>query len=225
MTLIPCPGCNAAISSAASACPHCGQPAPGFAQVAPDAPYAGLRGLAVEGGFALETPVTPATLVDTVAAGELHAMAIHKLVLLDVFTLGFYKIFWFYRNWRRVRERTGKSLSPFWRSLFAPLWGFSFFDEVDDQARAVGVGFGWTPLALGLLYFALSVAVRLPDPWWLATILTVLVLVPVQHTINALAARRGVRPDASFQAKHIAVCVVGGIFLVLAVLGTLLPPE
>jgi hypothetical protein len=220
MTLIPCPGCNAAISSAASACPHCGRPAP-----APDAAYAGLRGLAVEGGFILEAPAAPVDTVETVTAGELHPMAIHKLLLLDVCTLGFYKIFWFYRNWRRVRERTGKSLSPFWRSLFAPLWGFSFFDEVDDQARAAGVGFGWTPVALGLLYFVLSVAVRLPDPWWLATILTVLVLVPVQHTINALAARRDVRPDASFQAKHIAVCVVGGIFLVLAVLGTLLPPE
>lgn len=64
---------------------------------------------------------------------------------------------------------------------------------------------------------------RLPDPWWLVTYLSCLVLVPVQVTINRMAARRGVRPDASLQAKHIVVIAVGSILWLLVIVGTFFP--
>jgi hypothetical protein len=152
MSLIPCPGCLAAISDAAAECPHCRRRAVAVAAPPREAAYFGLRGMAVEGGFTAETPAAPVPSVDTVITGELHPLAIHKLLLLDVLTLGLYKIFWFYRNWVRVRERTRQSLNPFWRSFFAPLWAFSFFEEVRRQARDAGVVVGWSPLALAILY-------------------------------------------------------------------------
>jgi hypothetical protein len=228
MALISCPDCGSPVSDAAPACVHCGRPMGARPeQPAPQPPGWGLRGAAVEGPF-VAAPVQPAFLevpVETSTVGELHPMAVHKLVLMSICTFGIYELFWFYRNWSRVRERTGRALSPFWRSVFAPLWGYSFFDEVEAQALAARIDPGWSPLVLGLLYFVLHALWRLPDPWWLVSFLSVLTLVPVQGTINELAARRGVRPDSSFQAKHVAVLVVGGICLLLALVGTFLPPE
>ena len=228
MALISCPDCGAPVSDAAPACIHCGRPmAARPEQPAAQPPAWGLRGAAVEAPYPPVPVEVPGPAIPEVASavGELHAMSVHKLVLMSVCTFGVYEIFWFYRNWSRVRER-GRSVSPFWRSFFAPIWGYSFFEEVEDQALAARMGsVGWSPLALGLLFFLLSALWRLPDPWWLVTYLSVLTLVPVQGTINELAARRGVRPDSSFEGKHIAVIVVGGILLLLVLVGLFLPPE
>jgi hypothetical protein len=196
--------------------------APAAQPVAQPPNWGSLRGAAVDGSYVQAS--APAPMVEVVSAvGELHPLAIHKLLVLSLFSFGLYEVYWCYRNWSRVRERTGSGISPFWRAFFSPLWGFSLFDEVDDQARAAGVHVGWSPLGLGILFFLLSVLWKLPDPWWLVTHLSCLVLVPVQLTINRMAARRGVRPDASLQVKHVAVIAIGGILWLLVILGTFFP--
>jgi hypothetical protein len=220
MALVSCPDCDASVSDASRECIHCGRPLAPSVVEAPAPPYGGLRGAAIDGYPAPPMPTPPSPPVSE--AGELHAVEVFKLLLLSIVTLGMYEIFWFYRNWSRVRER-GRDISPFWRAFFSPLWCFSLFDEVRDQADAAQVKVRWPPIPLALAYFVLSVVWRLPDPWWLLTFVSVLPMVPVQLTINELAVRRGVRPDATLNAKHIVVIVVGGIVLFLGVLGTIFP--
>jgi hypothetical protein len=226
MSLISCPDCAASVSDAALECPHCGRSAPSSNPAPPPEPsFYGLRGLAVERGFTPE-PVPDAEVdADPIATGELHPVAIHKLLLLSVLTLGLYNVFWFYRNWVRLRERTGQRLSPFWRSFFSVLWASTLFGEVKRQARDADVRSGWSPLGLALVYLGLTSLWRLPTGWALLGYLTVLALVPVQHTINRLAAERGAKPDASFRLAHVPVFVLGGIFLLLVVIGSLMPAE
>jgi hypothetical protein len=205
MALVTCGACERQVSDTAQECVHCGNPLPASAP-------AGVAPPVVEA-----QPVA--------ADDELHPLAIHKLVLLSLCTLGVYELFWFYRNWNRVRERTGRSLSPFWRALFAPIWSYSLFDEVAEQARAAQVHVGWSPMVHALAFFLLGAFWRLPQPWSLLSLFSFLPLIPAQQTINEMAAGRGVRPDATFDGRHIAVVVVGSTFLLLAMIGAFLPPQ
>ncbi|MGH7577402.1 MAG: hypothetical protein ACREM1_20010 [Longimicrobiales bacterium] len=58
-----------------------------------------------------------------------------KFVAMSACTVGLYDLYWFYKNWQRVRDRSGESLSPFWRAFFAPLWSFSLFRRVHQYAQ------------------------------------------------------------------------------------------
>ena len=44
-----------------------------------------------------------------------------KLIVMSLFSLGLYHLYWFYKQWKLARDRTGENLSPFSRAFFAPL--------------------------------------------------------------------------------------------------------
>ena len=157
-------------------------------------------------------------------AGQLHALALRKLALLSFFSLGLYQVYWFYRNWRRVRERTGRSLMPLARAIFAPVWSHSLFDEVAEQARAADVRVGWSPIVLAVSFFLLSAAWRFPGAGLIVSLFSFLPLLPVQATINAIAGQRGTAPDARIDARHRAVIAAGTVLVIMTVIGATMQP-
>jgi hypothetical protein len=211
MDVVLCHACEREVNARAQACLHCGAllpPRPIEAE-APD--------------LAPPAAVLPATAADQ--AGELHALALHKLVVLSMCTLGLYQVYWFWRNWKRVAERTGRPMMPFWRAVFAPLWSYSLFDEVREQARRAEIPAGWLPSLMAVAFFLLSAAWRFGGAGMFVSMLSFLPLVPVQATINDLAARRGTKPDSRLDARHLAVIAAGSVFVVLAIVGTFIPPQ
>lgn len=251
MSLVTCRSCQRSVSSAAQACVHCGAalwaprpefPAPASApgqappafveypapQYVPgQAPAAAARFPAPPPAYgqapaaAVAYPYHRPFAMTRADVGEFHAMPVWKLVVMSMCTFGFYELYWCYRNWCRVRERTGRILSPFWRAFFAPFWAFSLFEEVEDLATSRRMRVEWSGGLLAIVFFVLSAIGRLPDPWWLLSFFAWIPLVPVQGTINDLAAERGVQPDASIEAKHIIAMVIGGLFFAFAAFGTL----
>jgi len=78
---------------------------------------------------------------------------------------------------------------------------------------------------MAIAYFLLNVATRLPNPLWLIGLLSFLPLLAVQRTINEANAR-STNPapvNATYSGVNIAGFVLGGIFLLLAIVGALLP--
>lgn len=41
-----------------------------------------------------------------------------KLVVMSTVTLGIYEIYWFYKNWKLVKQQTDRDIMPFWRAFF-----------------------------------------------------------------------------------------------------------
>jgi hypothetical protein len=233
MSLVTCRSCERSVSSAAPVCVHCGAalwaprpeyPAPAFAPGQapasftqyPPPPYAPAQAPAAAVAYPYQRPFTM-TRADV---GEFHAMPVWKLAVMSMCTFGLYELYWCYRNWNRVRERTGQILSPFWRAFFAPFWAFSLFEEVERLTVSRRRQVEWSSGLLAVVFFVLSAIGRLPDPWWLLSFFAWIPLVPVQGTINDLAADRGVQPDATIDAKHIVVMVIGAIFFAFAAFGT-----
>jgi hypothetical protein len=131
-----------------------------------------------------------------------HHVSPVKFAILSVVTLGIYELFWFYRNWKYVRQRDQSSIMPFWRALFSPIWCYALARDIGTEADRL------TPTRAGIVagaYAALVLASRLPDPWWLVSFGTFLPLLGMVSAINSINQQRGVR------AAHYARFGVGPI--------------
>lgn len=148
-----------------------------------------------------------------------------KLAVMSLVTLGFYQLYWAYKQWDAIRRREQESLSPFWRAFFSVLWGFSLFPRIRHLGDVHGVPATWSGSALAVVYLLLSITWRLPGAFWLISTMSFLPLLLVQDSINDLNA--AVAPDAprndSYSGLNVVGIILGGCFLLLAVLGTLIP--
>ncbi len=150
-----------------------------------------------------------------------------KFVVLSLCSLGLYELYWFYQHWKLERERTGENLSPFWRAFFSPLFALSLFNRIRDFGAQRSTRVGYSPGALAVAFFALQISWRLPDPYWLISMLAFLPLLPVRTAVASI--NSAYAPEASTNAKfsgaNIALVVFGGLVLILAIAGTFLPEE
>jgi hypothetical protein len=148
-----------------------------------------------------------------------------KLLVMYIVTFGLYEIFWFYKNWQLFKAATGEDISPFWRAVFRVFFLYSLFKEIQDKAQSRGVHADFSPFLLTVVWIGLMVCSRLPDPYGLVCLFSVIVLLPVQWTVNELnsVVAPNHNPNDRFSVWNIAAIVVGGSLIVLAIVGTLMP--
>jgi hypothetical protein len=84
---------------------------------------------------------------------------------MSLVTLGAYEVYWFYKQWKSVKEWTEASVHPVLGAIFSGLSGFWLFKRVEDAAREAGVRVGWSGAGMALAYLLLALLHRLPDPW------------------------------------------------------------
>ena len=149
-----------------------------------------------------------------------------KLSILSICTFGLYEIYWFYKNWRLIKEREHKKIMPFWRALFALFFCFSLFQRIGRSAKEIDL----PPISTGGLaagWIIVSLLWKLPDPYWLVSFLAFFFLLPVQQTVNKINAQYAPGHDQNnrFGVWNIVVVVAGGIFFILAIIGSFMPPE
>ena len=145
-----------------------------------------------------------------------------KFVLMSICTFGIYELYWFYKNWVLIKESTNNKLMPFWRMLFAHLWAYSCFKEIQSSAKAEAtqqlssIGF------LAFLYFILVLFWKLPEPYNLISILSFLPLIPANSA--AIAVNKKVAPDhvenSAFSGLNWLGLALGGLLLLLALIGS-----
>ena len=149
----------------------------------------------------------------------------HKFVVLSVCTLRIYEFYWVYKNWQRIRLASGETLSPFWRTFFAPLWGFSLFRRIRDRVTTEGIPADWSPPFLGTCYLLLYVLASLPGPWWLIGLAAFVPLIPVQQATQRFNENHPASesPNSTYTGANVVAIMLGGILLVFVIIGTFLP--
>jgi hypothetical protein len=180
-----------------------------------------------EGTFSsLRTAAAPADLAAYRAMPQ-FSVSLGKLVVMSLCTFGLYDVYWAYKQWDAQRKREQEDISPFWRAVFAPLFGFSLFPRLQRIIVSYGVPATWSGPALATAYFLLQLMWRLPDPYWWLSLLSFVPIVVAQRSINEL--NQAVAPDAprnaTYSGANVVVIVIGGLFLLLALIGTFLSPE
>ena len=154
-------------------------------------------------------------------------MSLLKLGILSFCTLGLYELYWFYQNWQLIRAREQSSITPVLRAFFAVLFCYSCFRRIREHGVSLGIT---PPLAAGALaaaWIITSVTWKLPDPYWLISLLAVVFLLPVQAYVNRIndTSVPDHDPNARFSGWNWLTVVVGGCLLVLAILGTFMAAQ
>jgi hypothetical protein len=62
-----------------------------------------------------------------------------KFVALHVVTLGLYQMYWFYRQWRKLRDVGGEEIWPIPRTIFCGLFSYWLFARVDEESDRHGL--------------------------------------------------------------------------------------
>jgi GNAT superfamily N-acetyltransferase len=149
-------------------------------------------------------------------------VGIPKFVIMSLCTFGIYPIWWIYLNWRYERDRTGDSISPFWRACFAPLFLHSLFHRVRRAAGQVGVPAPWSVGFLTLATIAIWVTVvLLAQPWALLSLFGFVPSIPVQQTVNGINQRvaAGSPRNTGLTTWNVVAVVVGTLVYAVLIWG------
>jgi hypothetical protein len=146
-----------------------------------------------------------------------------KLAVMMVATLGLYQLYWFYKQWDRVRD-AGENVHPGARSLFSLIFCHSLFRRIVDSTHAVGLSTRLPPLVLAVGFIVPSLMWRAAGPGSFLGFLALVPLVAAQRIANAVALGQGSTEDRNTRLtwlNWVGVVVAGGLIALLA-LATLL---
>ena len=180
----------------------------------------------------LETPAASAQL-QAQALAPFFQTSPQKVALLTIATLGFYQLYWFYKQWQHRKDR-GEDVNPILRTIFAVWFAHSLFQSVNREVEnrsEPGVSFGGLaaePLnasSLAVGFFVLNLLWRLPDLLSFLGLFSFVPLFIAQKRINRLHAEMGIDPilGSSYTAGTILALVVGGLWWLLVAAGLLMP--
>lgn len=154
-------------------------------------------------------------------------VAVKKFVVLSIFTFGVYQFYWFYKNWRLVRERERTDISPFWRTFFAYFFCYALFKRVRDQQHLAPNSKPFSAGALAIGWIVLNLLWDIPVPWVLVCLGAVFFTVPVQAAaiqINAAVAPHHDRNETLSAVNWLGI-VLGALLVILVLVAAMVLPE
>lgn len=160
-----------------------------------------------------------------------------QFILLNLCTFTLYHYVWFYWNWYLLKTERRLRVTPLARTIFAPLFSWSFFSEVQ---QLVGSKYSWPlgfagPPLMATAYSILMVTVsilnrleRINDEFTVPTGIVYLLgfaamlpLIPAVRALNAYWAYE--QPDRpirnSLSAGAIVTVIIGGLLFLVVLLG------
>ena len=153
------------------------------------------------------------------------AVSLPKLVLLAICTFGFYKFYWFYKNWKLIKAHENSDIYPFWRTFFGILFCYQCFEQIRDAGVSREIPRAPPVRLLAAGWILLTLAGRLPEPYWYVSFASTLLMLPVQAYANRINAHDAPThdPNSRLSAWNWVAIVVGGIVFMLFVFGTIFP--
>ena len=154
-----------------------------------------------------------------------YSVSTLKYVVMSVCTLRLYEVYWFYMNWQLVKRRDRSNIWPVPRALFAIFFCYQLLDRMrrDGAANEVANAPALDWLAIG--WIVLSLCWKLPAPYYLISLLALFTLAPAQGYANRINAKvvPGHRPNRRFTLLNCVGVLLGGAFLILAIIGSFDP--
>lgn len=148
-----------------------------------------------------------------------------KLAVMSLCTFGIYEIFWFYKNWKFLKEKHNFKIRPFWRAWFSVFFCHSFFKIVKEYSEQHQMTVNYKPGQLTTAYVLLIIACKTPDPIWIVSMLTFIPLLSVQKVINDL--KNKITPNSKINSKfsgwNIFGIILGIIYWAVIILGMIFP--
>ena len=111
--------------------------------------------------------------------------SVKHFCILNLFSLGLYSFFWFYKHWQFLRDEKKFDINASFRTTLTLFYGYSLFKNF--YILAIEKGYKRKP-AFGILfifYIIVIILSRIPENFWgLLSIFSFLLLIPVHKMIN-----------------------------------------
>jgi hypothetical protein len=164
------------------------------------------------------------TCLKTAAVSRYHVVPLWRFVLFTLLTFGGYQVYWFWKNWSKVKRMDGSDIWPIPRALFAAFSYFPLITDINTQLAARGLGRALSSgLAVGFLLT--TTLQRLPDPWWVVSLASFVFLIPAVNAIRDLASDAAIAEGAAWHARHTVVLLLMVPLCLLAAAGMLMGDE
>lgn len=119
---------------------------------------------------------------------------VSRLILMSIFTLGFYEKYWMFKNWQYLQRRYSLSIQPFWRAFFSGLFIYQLFKSIKEdhnlnktlpgKITSGTLAVGWIAQSIIGYSFSQSGDISLLILSILFLLSTSLYFVPVQNYVN-----------------------------------------
>jgi hypothetical protein len=156
---------------------------------------------------------------------EIEVIDSGRFLLLFVLTLGLYGLWWMYKSWRFFKEKESLDIMPAMRAIFAIFFAYSLFEKIREFSRQNGYQKDYSSGMLVTGFIVLNILSRLPDPYWLVSILGGLCFIqPVNALMFAIESSQqyNVKGDG-FNTRQIILIIVGLILWALMLIGLFAP--
>ncbi len=155
-----------------------------------------------------------------------YVVAPLKFLLLSFLTLTLYFVYWFYRNWRQIKNADNEDIWPPARGFFYFFFTHSLFADIDSHFETQGRSYDWNPNLIATVFVIIVVISGLPDRLWpfemppLALVLMPLVMTIVltmllfqgQKAINSACDDVQGNANGSLTAANWVWMILGGLF-------------
>lgn len=147
-----------------------------------------------------------------------YIINVNKFIFLSIVSLGIYEIWWIYKAWRFFQQKEKSDIMPAARAIFSIFFLISLFNKILTFAREKGYTFSYSSVLLFVAFLVCNLLTRLPDPFWLISIISFVFLIPPFKALNYAKQSSTdiiVIEQTSFSGKQVGIIVFGIIFWIL----------
>lgn len=164
---------------------------------------------------------------DTITLNEtettkIEIVTLQKFVILSFISFGLYPIWWMYKTWKFFKEKDNLDVMPVPRAIFAIFFLNGLFEGVQGFAQSKGYTKTFSSVGCFLGVIGLNFTSRLPEPYFLVSILSFLFFIPAVEALNyGIRNSSGyeIRDTEYFNARQLILIILGGIFWILVLMG------
>ena len=156
-----------------------------------------------------------------------------KFMLLSVLTLTLYFVYWFYRNWKLIKDADNQDTWPPLRGFFYIFFTHTLFSDVKRYLGDHDRSYNWNPTALATVFVILTIALNVGDRLlplesmpvlamslpFAGTFIVSFLLLPAQKAINVAVDDVGGSSNAKLTAVNWVWMLLGGAIWLLALIG------
>lgn len=158
----------------------------------------------------------------------IELISANKFILLFILSFGLYGIWWMYKSWKFFKEKEALDIMPVARAIFAIIFTFSLFEEIQKYSKSKGYGKSFSSIGLFIAFLLINISSKLPDPYWLISLLSFIPLIQPLKALNFAIANsenyNGIE-QIGFNPRQILIIICGAIFWALVLIGLSLPGE
>lgn len=152
-------------------------------------------------------------------------ISLAKFLVLSFFTMGFYSVYWMYRNWKAIKQKQQSELMPIARAIFAIIWFYPLFTALKNDSierfDKNKVMLPFIATAFALAYFIFSLAGRYIEYLFLSLLplLLPLLFIPFVKYINKVNHQNtdAYRYNSAWNIQSIAAIIICLPFLSLMI--------